>query len=303
MADYSAFDRGIVPWLQKVWNDRHTIKAGVLQDGRTDGAWLIYGHYNDPTVDPSDSEAWKLFRQDAKRLIREYGIGCGPQTGSVIPHDFYHFGNNPRPGKGLWRIYAHVREPRAYNWTPTAVYCLHMMKSLNLEVIEKFKVAGPGMSKDRGDQIVIWLNSEADKNTALESLKQTCANNYDGNVPPGVKQVAAGLGWSKEPAEDHSSPAVDEVWGDSQHSFGSFLAGVIYMALEQSWDRLEDDYVKELTEFFLNVGIEPSSPQLLRTVSWEELKLRAGVANGTIARGGGLNNSTMFTDQTRPFPL
>ena len=305
MADYSAFDNGIVPWLQKVWTKRRTIEQGVRTTGRDEGAWLVYDCYNDPAADPGETDAWTLFREDVRRLTGEYGIGCGPQRGGKwLPDDFYHFGDNPRQGKGLWRVYAHVKEPRTYNWTPAAVYCLHVMKSLKLEVIEKFKVAGPGMSKDRGDQIVIWVNSEDAKNSTLESLKQTCAGNFDGSVPPGVKQVVPGLGWSKEPtAADHGSPAVDEVYGTSRHSFGSFLAGVIYMALEQSWSKTEDDYVKELKAFFLNVGIDPANPHVLRSISWEELKHLAGVGNGNIVRTDGAKPTTVFKDQTNVFPL
>jgi hypothetical protein len=305
MADYSAFDKGIIPWLQKVWTDRAAIEQGVRTIGRDEGAWLVYDRYNDPKEDKKETEAWTLFRQDAKRLSKEYGITCGPQKGDPWrPNDFYHFGANPRPGKGLWRIYAHVKEPRPYNWTPTAVYCLHMMKTMNLEVIEKFKVAGPGFSKDRGDQIVIWVNNEDAKNSTLASLAQSCAGNYDGQVPAGVKQVQAGLGWSKEPtAADHGSPAVDELYGTDLHSFGSFLAGVIYLALEQSFRGSEENYVNELTEFFLNVGIDPANPHVLRTISWEELKHMAGVGNGNVVRSGLVKPTTVFTDQTKPFPV
>ena len=305
MADYAAVDKGIVPWLQKVWTDRGKIEQGVRTAGRDEGAWLVYDRYNDPTEDPKETEAWTLFRRDSKRLSREYGIACNPQRGQGwVPNEFYHFGANPRPGKGLWRIYAHVREPRAYNWTPAAVYCLHVMKALNLEVIEKFKVAGPGLSKDRGDQIVIWLNSEDAKNSTLASLAQSVAGNLDGSVPAGVKQVQAGLGWGKEPtAAEHGSPAVDEAYGTSNHSFGSFLAGVIYLALEQSWRKTEDQYVHELTEFFLNVGIDPANPHVLRTISWEELKHLAGVGNGNVVRSGLAKPTTVFTDQTKPLAI
>lgn len=303
MANYSAFDPGIIPWLRTVWKDRVQIEEGVRDLGRDEGAWQVYDRYNDPAKDTTLTKEWKKFRKDVKRLTGEYGITCGPQTGKWTPDDFYHFGNNPRPGKGLWRVYAHVKEPRAYNWTPTAVYCLSMMKSLNLADVEKFKVAGPGMSKNRGDQIVIWLNSESAKDSILKALSRL-ASNFDGNVPPGVKQVQPGLGWGVEPtSEDHGSPAVDEVYGTRNHSFGSYLAGVIYMALEQSWHNTEDRYVEELVEFFLNVGINPAKPNLLRTISWDQLKHMAKLSNAKVITSGIVKQTTVFTNQTQVFPL
>jgi hypothetical protein len=168
--------------------------------------------------------------------------------------------------------------------------------------VEKFKVAGPGMSPKRGDQIVAWVNSEAAKDALLKKL-QTFSN-FDGTPPPGTKLVSAGLGWSKEPtSEDNGSPAVDEVWGTGSHSFGSYLAGVIYMALEQSWNKTEDKYVEELKEFFLNVGIDPAKPELLRTISWDQLKQMAGVANAKVVISGIGGQTNVFTDKTTPFPL
>lgn len=310
MADYSAFSPEIRPWLQKVWKEKGQIEQVVrtydkkrgLQAGRAEGAGQVYDRYNDPAVNKQETLEFREFMGDAIGLSDSYNIVLAPQGGEWAPHNFYHFGENPRAGKGLWRVYAHVKSPRSKNWMPTAEYCLTLMRKGEERDVEKFKVAGPGMSDNRGDQIVIWVNSEAAKDSMLKQL-QTFSN-FDGNPPPGIKQISPGLGWGKEPtAQDNASPAVDEVSGTSNHSFGSYLSGVIYMALEQSWKKTEDSYVEELTEFFLNVGIDPAKPHLLRTISWDELKQMAGVTNAKVVTSGIGKQTTVFTDKTSPFPL
>jgi len=335
MADYSSFDTAIVPWLKKVWQDKAQIEqavripesdaqtdaaAAVLKgesvqvvtagqkvltqlkrDSRKEGAWQVYDRYNDPTPAKENLEAWQSFLKHKGKLVSKYGISGDPQTRKEIPNDFYHFGAGCRQGKGMWRIYVHITNRRK-NWIRVIDYCLSVMTKRRLEDIEKCKVAGPGLSKDRGDQVVIWVNSEAVKDSTLEALKKM-SDCFGGSVPPGVKQVVPGLGWGVEPAEaEHGSPAIDEVWDGEGVSFGSYLAAVIYMALEQSWHKTEDGYVEELVQFFLNVGVDPKNPHLLRTYSWEQVKQMTQVSNAKLVTSGVSASSTVFTDRTNMLP-
>lgn len=301
MADYSRFDAAIVPWLKTVWKDRAVIEKGVRDRSRQEGAWLIYDRYNDPTYLKERVGAWDSFKRHRDKLISKYGVRCGPQDGEEVSNDFYHFGNNCRPGKGMWRVYVHVTS-RRINWIPVIDYCLSVMTKKKLEDIEKCKVAGPCMSRDRGDQVVIWVNSEAAKDKTLEDLKKI-SDRFGGSVPPGVKQVIPGLGWGVEPSgADHGSPAIDEVYEGQGVSFGSYLAAVIYMALEQSWHKSEEEYVEEQVQFFLNVGVDPKNPHLLRTYSWDQVKQMTQVSNAKLVSSGVGTSSTVFTDKTNVVP-
>jgi hypothetical protein len=302
MADYSKFDRGLARWLKDVWAKRRKIKNGVNDEGRTEGAWLIYDLYNDPNIQKEDTKKWRTFQKAVKSLSKQYGVPVQPQGDEWKASEFYHFGPDRLPdGSGNWRVYCHIKSPQHKNWSPPATYVLKRMQASDTR-IAKFKIAGPQMSKKRHDSMVIWVNSEADALSLINDLKTRFADNFTGSPPPSVKQVATGLGWAKEPSEDHSSPGVDEVWGTDNHSFGSYLAGVILMALEQSWDLKEKDYVEEVRQFFLNVGINPMNPHQLRTMSWEDVKLLAGVANRRLS-GTVIPSLAQSKDSTNVFPM
>jgi hypothetical protein len=303
MADYSRFDVSIVPWLQRVWADRDLIRHEVLleavpTDARKEGAWQVYERYSDPTRIKlrSGNPDWEKFQMTLNTLKWFFGI---PWTGGPDADSFFHFLRGIR--QGYWRVYAHLADPWADNWELVAKYCLRNMTHGHNDIVE-FKVAGPGI-KRRSDQIVIYLVNEPAMERAINDLRSQMPQCFAGSVPPGVKQVVPGLGWSKEPLEaEHGSPAVNEIWNNQTLSFGSYLSAVIYMALEQSWQKTEADYVHELIEFFLNVGIDPANPQLLRTFSWEQLKQFAQVSNAKIATSGIAPTTIVFTDKTKPFP-
>ena len=304
MADYSRFEARMVPWLRKVWTDRLMIKEEVMSTdqagARKEGAWQVYERYNDPARFrlSDDHPAWKEFQLTLKTLTWFFGIEPSDGRG---PDSFFHFLNGIR--QGSWRVYAHLAEPWAQNWKLVAEYCLRNMTHGRHDIVE-FKVAGPGMSKKRGDQFVIYLADQLAMERALSELRSQIPQCFAGSVPPGVKQLVPGLGWSVEPvAEEHGSPAVNEVWNNETVSFGTYLSAVIYMALEQSWQKSEEDYVNELIEFFLNVGIDPANPHLLRTISWEQLKQMAAVSNARVVTSGIAATTTIFTDKTKQFPL
>jgi len=301
MADYSAFEKGLARWLKAVWANRASIKSSVNSKGRTEGAWCVYDCYNNPASSADEGSRWRKFLKLLVEIETTFSVEGRPQDGDTVPNDFYHFGPaSLPPGQGEWRVYAHVKAPRNDHWYEPACLLLKLMASGG-SGIAKFKVAGPGMAPDRGDQIVVWTNSEQACKKVLEALSRM-AEHFDGNVPPSVATVVAGLGWAKEPSGAHSSPAINEVWGTAGHSFGSYLSAIIYMALEQSWNGTEDNYVEEVEEFFLNVGVNPMKPHLLRTMSWDDIVRLAQQANRSLS-GTVIPSLASGKDSTKVVPI
>lgn len=279
MADYTAFEPGLAEWLRLVWGARAQIKAGANQWGREEGAGRVYDLYNDPAQDTRATQEWRDFVAILNYFYRKFGLDFWPQDGDWVPHEFYHCSVAPlTPDQGHWRIYGNLASPRN-DAMQAPVDLLMTLLVDGGHGVAKFKVAGPGMSTARGDQLVVWMNSEA----ACTNLLNTLAGYHGcfaGNVPFSVATVAPGLGWAKEPVRGATmSPAIDEVNNADKHSFGSYLAAIIYMGLEQSWDDDEQSYVDEVEEFLLNVGVQPRSPHLLRTLSWVDIRLLAHQAN------------------------
>jgi len=301
MADYSVFEKGLARWLKAVWAKRASIKSSANSDGRTEGAWCVYDCYNNPLSSADDTKEWRDFYQQLVKLNKEFRVNIAAQEGKMVPNDFFHFGPAAlAKGQGEWRVYAHVKTPRNDHWVEPATFLLKQMNAGG-SGIAKFKVVGPGMAPDRGDQIVVWTNSDLACKAVLEGFTKM-AGHFDGKVPPSVSTVVAGVGWAKEPNSDHASPAIDEVWGSPQHSFGSYLSGIIYMALEQSWDNDEDRYVYEVEQFFLNVGVNPQQPHLLRTMSWDDIMNLAGLANLSLA-GKSIPPLASGKDSTQLVPI
>ena len=101
----------------------------------TGGAGLfaaLHALQADPDIDITIASKGLLGKSGCTRMVQGgYNVSLIPgdsverhfmdtiEGGKWLPNDFYHFGENPRPGKGLWRVYAHVKEPRTFNWTPT----------------------------------------------------------------------------------------------------------------------------------------------------------------------------------------
>ncbi len=152
--------------------------------------------------------------------------------------------------------------------------------------------------------MVIWLKDDKSMDSMLQSLKADplMACRFSGSVPPGVKQVAPGLGYSAEPDILDRSPAIEEVYRRKTVSFGEYLAGVIYLALEQSWNGNENDYVDKLFDLFLHLRIDPKHPHLLRSISEEEFQMMVNNAQGKIARQRltPQPSSGVIRDETKP---
>lgn len=81
MADYSRFDARIIPWLERVWDNHGLIENEVNRTKpnefpRKEGAWLIYGYYNDPIGRSRNYENAELkeFHMKLGRLQWFFGI-------------------------------------------------------------------------------------------------------------------------------------------------------------------------------------------------------------------------------------
>ena len=305
MADYSPFDATVIPWLTKVWENKTLIEDEVntcepKDESRKQGAWLIYGYYNDPfgrkmnSGDPELNE----FHLKLRCLQWFFGVPFWP-AGEIRSNDFFHFQGR---GTGPYRAYVNVAKPRSDHWEEIARYCLRNMTHGSKDIVE-FKVAGPGFST-RTDQIVIYLASLAGLQRTLDELQVRCPGSIGGDLPPGVKHVAPGLGWSAEPSkEEHGSAKIDEIWVGETHSFGSYLSAVILMALEQSWHNTEDTYVTKLLENFQMLGIDPAKPHLLRSLTPEQMKHMAAVDNAKVVAAGITPSATVYTNMNNQFPL
>jgi hypothetical protein len=302
MADYSRFDPAIVPWLKQVWKDRQEIKEDAETISRRMGAETVYALYSAGTMNGSDS-SFLDFQGELKVLEWFFHISSTCPDESPDPDSFFHF-VDPSYRAGSRRIYARVTEPWNKNWTEVARFCLRNMTHGRKDITE-FKVAGPRAARTRRDQIVIYLDNQKAVETVIEEMQVKMPGWFEGSLPPGVKCVISGLGWSAEPTPaEHRSPAVDEIWKGRPLSFGSYLAAVIYMALEQSWTGDDENkFVEELITFFLNVGVDPAKPHLLRTISWTELKQLAAVSNAQIVTARIAPTTTVLIDQTSPLPL
>jgi HopA1 effector protein family len=313
MADYSRFEPSLSSWLQKVWASRAEIKQDVMlyadepelaRFARKSGANAVYDLYNTSAKVNVDDDDWKRFQARLKVLEDHYHIPYRTSHG-FVKDSWFSFAVDPSE-QGSWRIYLRFKDPIS-KWVRVALYCLNNVCAHRIKGIVEFKVAGPGLSKERGDHMVIYLKDRKSVDSTLEFLKTDpeMSGLFSGNVPAGVKQVAPGLGFSAEivPRLD-DSPAINEVWNNEPLSFGSYLAGVIYMALEQSWDKTEDHYVDELLKYFLQLRIDPRHPHLLRSIPEEEFQMMVQNTQGKIVREklSPQPRSGVMIDQTRPFP-
>lgn len=85
-ADYSQFDPTIIPWLDKVWDNKQLIEATVRETEdlpRKEGAWEVYRLYNDPVGNKVSSNE---FHMKLRRLHWFFGIPiCIAKHGTSIP--------------------------------------------------------------------------------------------------------------------------------------------------------------------------------------------------------------------------
>src|SRR5262245_1029926 len=127
---------------------------------------------------------------------------------------------------------------------------------------QKLKVTGPEMSANRHDNVVIWLTGQDAVQRFLPHLgKDDFTQHYGNSTPPGTKQVRAGLAWANEPPETANGAPLSTLWGSIQHSFGSYLAGCIYIGLEKAWDKKEPEYLDAVLKMFEMANVDPKNAQ------------------------------------------
>jgi hypothetical protein len=204
-----------------------------------------------------------------------------PQTGQEIPNDFYHFLPVPRVGGAAYRIYIHTTQ----RVTTCALPIISMIVDL-MQVrpgLDEVKVAGPGMAAARRDTIVIYIRDEM---LVPWMIRQLRTSNYAGYavdpVPSGTKRVHTGISWAEEPplTQVGDASGLTEIYNARQHSYGSYLAGCIYRALQRNPNSQEQflDFViltmraAKIEPNKSHVFDRPAPPALLPNPLWLAMK-------------------------------
>lgn len=305
MADLTAFHPTLHPWLTAVWRDRVRILAAARQEGQTEGAWQVYDRYNDPTAAATDDFA--TFCQELFYLTTDFPVECaGQQSGDAT--DFFHL---EPPGcvvaQGKARVYVHTPQPVQVHAIAVARAVLGLMQ-VNADIV-KLKVAGPGLSPARGDTVVIWLKHEFAVKWLLVRLKDPgVAAHCHGPVPPGVRPVADGLGWSLEPprtdGDEPMAKNLTALWQSHDHSFGTYLAGCIFLALATCGPR-GDKFLDAVLRYFRAAGVDPMNPHRV-TMADSEARHRALITSLALILDGGsagdlIAGAAIGADPTSPF--
>lgn len=268
MADYDSFQPNLRPWLKAVWKGRSGIAAGVRKKGRTEGAWLVYDLYNDPHNQTSNH--FKLFLECISEFQDEYAVSVFPQGGKVVDTDFYHMEpDGYDESKSKSRIYVSTKgqskgdDTFMSQWA-NALCIAYKVLELRSTVtgFQKLKVTGPAMSANRHDNVVIWLTGQPAVEAFLVHMRTDEISQHFGNsTPPGTKQVMPGLAWANEPPTTSPSHKLSTLWGSVQHSFGSYLAGCIFLGLERTWNKTESDFLDAVLKMFEMANVDPENAQ------------------------------------------
>ena len=298
------FNPTLRPWLRRVWQDRSIILTGAQQNGREEGSWLVYDRYNDPaetahTADFADfMRAMNTLWDDHDDVIES----LTSQKRDIVPNTFYHFNCHNYDALqhlSTKRIYA-----RTSGWQNSVqVARLVLAEMRATEGVQKFKIKGPGLSEDRCDSVVIWLTSELAVLHLLMVLKRQ-PGLYSGSVPPGVKQVIAGLGWAEEPPETGAGDQLTVLWNSRTHSYGSYLAGLIFFALEQTSKTgiLDDqhgyrEFLGRTLLYFGTANVSPTDCHRLRRRN--ELEHMRAVTNHRLVMHSSIAGDLMTYDYFR----
>jgi hypothetical protein len=279
MANYTDFQPALAGWLKKVWDQRKHIKSGAAQLGHAEGAWRVYDLYNDPGKVATD--AFEEFKRCIAEFEDEYDVQIKSQTGQDIPDDFYHMEPpDYDSSKSNSRIYVKVVEPIWLHALLVALEVLELRKKHR--GFQKLKVAGPGMSPNRGDSVVVWLTDDvAVRAFLLDMVGEDFLRHYGAETLPGIKRVRPGLGWADEPPKTDPDHPVTKVFKTTQHSFGSYLAGFIYLALNHTWSKSEGAYLDKVLSVFAFGKIDPKNPSNV-TMTSETLDFKEHLANTSI---------------------
>jgi hypothetical protein len=316
MADLSAFHSSLHAWLKDVWENRTNILVAARAAGDTkEGMYQVYDLYNAPGKVRVSDRDFDDFIAQCRAYAANNGFQCSPQNGDWVPGDFYHFerpGQSRRQQAGTVslenRIYVHTQVPLRAHAMPVVKLLLETARGY--DGIVKLKVAGPGMNPRRKDTIVIWLQHEIAVQWLLKRMKENAYTaHYDGDTPPGVKPVMAGLGYATEPPRVSATHPVFRETGMEAHSFGTYLASGIFMALRTLPKSKQNDggaFLAWLLEIFQRIGVNPKAPHQF-TLRSNEMGHMAFVANHTLVMhnriAGDLivNDHLLNTDPTQPF--
>jgi hypothetical protein len=314
MANITDFDPTLKGWLETIWRDRHMILMEGRTKGGDEGMWQIYDRYNVPGDRAVSDPDFLAFIQECRTIAATTGFVVKPQTGKEVPDDFYHFERASHRQKVTAgavsmndRIYVHTKDPVTTHALPLAKLLLEMAK--DYDGLVKLKVAGPGMPAARKDTIVIWLQHEYAIQFVLKRMKQTdFTSHYGGDTPPGIKVVVPGLGFGKEPPEiDANHPVAQGSGGETNHSYGTYLASGIFLALRSTPHPLTlEKFLDRLLAVFRDIGVDPKKPQEIRNDK-RDFKHMNFVTNHTLvlhSREAGdliVNDHTFNIDPTQPF--
>lgn len=278
MATLSDFTPALRPWLQAVWNNAAIVLGSAKKKGHTEGAWLVYDLYNPPGSVKVPDLAADLFRFRLDQYRRIYNeIKIASQNGKNALDDFYHFDRKAKTYEPYFRIYARTKKPAHDNAIGLANQVLLLMRSY--DGITKFKIAGPGMPEERADSMVIWLPHQIAVSYVLMHMKKEPFARYykqeDHCTPYGTKQVKPGLAWAGEPPRTSSNPQhgtynLTAVWRRDNHSFGSYVAGAIYLGLlmitndfKLARERTINDFLASVLQQFRAATVDANAPHKL----------------------------------------
>jgi HopA1 effector protein family len=270
MANLEDFHLTLRPWLQSVWNKRLEILDSVteiaefLPEGQTVsrlGSDEVYSLYQ-PGEDRKKHQDFEQFTEQCVAIGKSTGIE--PSIASNAS-DWFHFKGKEWWGSESHRIYVHTKRPVNEHALPVVRLTLQALKQM--DEFRSLKVAGPGMSADRKDTILVYMGSKAAVKLALAKMQTTeFTAHYESDTPAAVKQVIPGLGYAENPPTIGEAHHIFKESGNqSGHSFGSYLASAIFWALRSVPEGNNEmsaflDCVIAAFEF---IGVNPKKPHVL----------------------------------------
>lgn len=233
--------------------------------GIEEGAWQIYDRYNAPGN--QNAPHFLQFMVAAKAIVRRanrrgQGMRLIPQGGQEISDDFYHFIPVPSVGGAAYRIYIHTAQPVTMRALPIISMIVDLMKVR--PGLNAVKVAGPGMAAARRDTIVIYIRDEMLVPWMVRQLRTGAYAGYAVDpVPSGTKRVHTGISWAEEPplTQYGDGSHLSEIWRTNQHSYGSYIAGCLYRAL-QSNPTTQAIFLDRVIIAMRDAKVEPTNPHV-----------------------------------------
>jgi hypothetical protein len=175
------------------------------------------------------------------KMLSEYTFGDIMRKRHKLWKTFYHVLNGANGGAGVTkRVYVHTA-----NWKSSLeVIKLFVGQFAKLPGLKEVKTAGPGAS--RYDSILAYVDDTESRTAIVSMLKEDAQRNpqrYADGVPLLAKKEERGIGTADEPPKMRVVSG-----GDERHSYGSFFADLIWLALrstlrpsaaERGWQELQ----------------------------------------------------------------